>query len=293
MNIFEEEGFVENVIMAEKHEGCLLCKKKYKQEKTTPVGKECEKKLKKQYNFAVLNIASGCNEAPDVWFEKKDLQKYFGSSVDIIISTAEWGGFYCEWLWKEGQIWYWEESLGEDETFYEEMTPEELELLMVLTGKTNAELTLVHEDMWGLTVVQHSRYLGPCKTWDEYVKRYGCTPQASCYCGRYYEDIKEEIEELEFKLAEYERMSLQMRFCLIDYVKEAIAKEEDRHAKQMDDVRLGLRDPQKGQFGVLESITESLWFEYKRLEERPTEIHIEMIDEELGETGRATIELVH
>ena len=290
MNIFEEEGFVDNVINAQEYESCLLCKKKYKQEKATPVGKECEKKMKKQYNFAVINVASGCNECPDVFTEKKDLHKYFGTSVDIIIATSMWGGFTCEWLWKDGHFHYWEESWGEDDSLYEDKTPDELELIMALTGKTNAELVMVHEDMWGLSVVQHGHYMGPCKSWDEFVQREGCTPHASCYCGRYYEDIREELDELESELARYEKLSMKMRFSLIDEVKNDMAQAEVEQAEKMSDVRLGLSDmTEQGQFGILDGTDEQLWFAYKRLEEKPIKMLLADNYEELG----ATIELVH
>ena len=237
MNLFEAKGFEENVFNAEHFDGCLLCKKKYKSEKETPVGKECEKRLKDEYRFAVINIQSGCHERVDAVYTKKELQKYFGTSNDFVVACAGWGGFTAEWLWKEGYCHFNEDDWGYDESTYDEKSPDELELITIVTGKTKAKLICVHEDIWGLGLVQHSDYLGPAKSWAEYEKVYG-QPYASCYCCSLWDTIKERAEELEFELKRYEELSYNLRFSVIERIDQELKDEQIKIDEIMHDVRL-------------------------------------------------------
>jgi|GEM_PF-6012778 len=239
MNLFEDKGFVEHVYDAKEFDACLLCKKKYKLESSrkSPIGRECEKKLKKEYKFAVINIESGCHEHADVHYTKAQLQKYFGTGVDFIVSCCGWGGYTAEWLWKEGHCYYDEENWHGDDSFYCEKTPDELELIALTTGKTKAKLICVHEDIWGLGLVQHSSYLGPAKSWAEYEKAYG-SPSASCHCCHLWDSIKDTAEELEFELKTYEKLSFELRFSVIDRISQELIDEEQKISEIMSDVRL-------------------------------------------------------
>lgn len=173
-------------------ETCVLCNRKLK-DTSVPLGTECRKKLKKTYRVAILNMGTGCYEAPNVYYRESDLVDYFGGGVDLFLlvdTGSHWGMTIFD-----GQSFGWFSLDGVEDSdgdLSDQIQGNKAFAVGWMIDKGHFEHEVVHTDSNILRPITHSTYLGPAKNLDEVKARWaaeGVTP--SCGCGMAAEAISD------------------------------------------------------------------------------------------------------